>query len=828
MYFLQTNNTNNKIKKDKTRFMGLFLSIILVASSAMTSWAAYDDVSAYPVYRGLINPQENMQKMTVTDAAGSTLPYFALGTGIMTVNNTRFNPFAPMTEMDALASVVNAAGMNEQIQPTPDNWRTGYVDMATQMGIITEADLDQYSETPDKPFTNLVTAEKFNKWLSTALQKETKYKLSPNSAVRRIDAAELFHNNQELVAPAKGFTLLKGEIVDQKTITEDGVNKIATSLKQDTGGFINILSNQDVPVVKNGQISLNVNNLAKGEIVSFYYKNNQVQFAITETTTSQAVTGTFQSLNGDTLTILDFNNQIRTYKIHPDMVILEVEGELDSQGKSRTIAKKDLIFNQDMQLAVKNGLVHELKTFIPRDSDLDSYIPAQSKLIAGVVLDVTANYVTLADNKQYIINPDTVILRNGEMTDYREIKEGDRIKLFFDDIYTPMATKAEVEGMQRQADTIIKGTIDSYALGRGELALKSVSTLNGDRWVTDDTTYAKVKLNGTIYDGSKAVTTSKLKDYKGQEIYAVLAKNQNSPTIEKANIRKGSALSYSEEITKVDYPGSYLSIETNLINYTDGTLIVKDGRIVAPGNLQANVGAYVESGTNKNASLIVMSNTQYSSDNKDYPYKIYRGTIEDIFDYSIELGDDKDERYYYEMRGSVWATFRAGSEGPRIQYNDSTTIYDSDFNKGKGKQISARDFREYKYEGSRYDDKDPVYYDRQVYIVTKDDAAISINFLSETGYNEVNSQNVMTGKVKAVDISANTLTLTEVSKYNSLREIFAPQQTDELIDISKASIISGNKEIPKLSAEQLIGKKIRAIYKQNTTRKNNGIVIIVD
>lgn len=822
MYFLQTNN------KEKTRLLGLFLSIIMILSSAVTSWAAYDDVSPYPVYRGLINPQENMLKMTVTDAAGSTLPYFALGTGVMSVTNTRFNPFAPMTEMDALAAVVNASGMSEQIEPNPTNWRTGYIDMATQMGIITDVDLAEYSDTPDTPFTKLVTAEKFNKWLSTGLQKETKYKLSPNATVRRIDAAELFHNNQELVAPAKGFTLLKGEIVDQKTITEDGVNKIATSVKQDTGGYITILSNQDIPVVKNGQISLNTTNLSKGEVASFYYKNNQVQFAISEVTTAQTINGTFQSLNGDTLTILDFNNQIRTYKTHPNMVILEVEGELDNQGKSRTIAAKDLIFNQDMQLAVKNGLVHELKTFIPRDSDLDGYIPAESKLIAGVVLDVTANYVTLTDNKQYYINTDTFILRNGELTDYRDIKEGDRVKLFFDDIYTPMVTRAEVEGPQRQVDTIIKGTIDSYALGRGELALKSVTKLNGDRWVAADTSYTKLKLSGDIYDGSKKVTTAKLKDYKGQEIYAVLAKNQNNPTIEKANIRRGSALSFSDEISQVDYPGSYLNIETNLINYTEGTLIVKDGRIVAPGNLQADVGAYVESGTNKNASLIVMNNTQYSSDNKNYPYKIYRGTIEDIFDYSIELGNDKDDRYYYEMRGSVWASFRAGSEGPRISYNDSTTIYDSDYNRGKGKEIPVRDFRDYKYEGSRYDDEDPVYYDRQVYVVTKDDVAISINFLSESGYDEVNTQNVMTGKVKAVDITAKTLTLSEVSKYNSLREIFVPQQTEELIDISKASIISGNKELPKLSAEQLIGKKIRAVYKQNTTRKNNGIVIIVD
>ena len=52
MYFLQTN------KKEKTRFMGLFLSIIMILSSAVTSWAAYDDVSPYPVYRGLIHQRK--------------------------------------------------------------------------------------------------------------------------------------------------------------------------------------------------------------------------------------------------------------------------------------------------------------------------------------------------------------------------------------------------------------------------------------------------------------------------------------------------------------------------------------------------------------------------------------------------------------------------------------------------------------------------------------------------------------------------------------------------------------------------------------------------
>ena len=828
MYFLQTNNKNKKIKKEKTRFMGLFLSIIMIASFSITSFgASYDTVSPYPVYRGLLNPQENMKRLNITDANGDSRIYFAVGLGLMSAPNSRFNPSQQMTEMDALAAIVNATGMETQIDIKQGNWKTGYIDMATSLGIITDQDIAQNTANPDTPFSNLITAEKFNRWLSTALGAQSAYTAAPDSLVTRSNAASAFYNTKEKISEKKGYTLIKGEVVDQKTVTEDGKNKQVTTIKQDAGGFINLLSENNIPVIKAGNLSQNITQLVKGERANIYYKDNQTQFAISEYINFQNTAGIFQSLNGDTLTITDFDGQIKTFKTHPNLVILEAQGELGNKGKTRPIQSKDLIFNQDVELAVKNDLVHEITSYIPRDPDLDAYIPAESKLIAGIVLDASENHITLTDSKRYIINPDTFILKDAVLADYRDIKEGDRVKLFFDDIYTPMATRVEVEGQQRQADTIIKGTIDSYSAGRGELIIKSVSQLNGDRWVAADNAYTKLKVNGTVYDGNKKVTTGKIKDYKGQEIYALLAKNQNNPTIEKANIRRGAALSFSEEILQVDFPGSYLNIETNLINFTDGTLIVKDGRIVMPGNLQAKVGAYVESGTNKNASLIVMSNTQYSGETNSYPYKVYRGTMEDIFDYSILLYNDKAQNHYYILNGAKWETARATKDSPRIAYTDNTIIYDSDFNKGQGKVIVVRDFRDSKYEGSEYDIT-PLYFDRQVYVVTKDDVAISINFLSQTGYTEVNTQNVMTAKVAEFNETAKTITVKEVSKYNALRGIFVPQQTTEVIDISKASIVKGSNEVPKLAIGELIGKKVKIVYKQNTTKANNGIVVIVE
>ncbi len=820
MYFLQTN------KKEKT-YIGLFLSLIIIFSSAVTSWAAYDEVSSYPVYRGLINPQENMKKLNITDANGDSRLYFAVGLGLMSAPNSKFNPSHTMSEMEALAAIVNATGMETQIEIANGNWKTGYIEMATSLGIITEEEQTLGLSAPDAPFSNLITAEKFNRWLSSAIKVQSAYTADPDNTVTRSNAASAFYNNKEKIAELKGYTLIKGEIVDQKTVTEDSKNKQVTTIKQDAGGFINLLSENNIPVIKDGNLSRDITLLSKGERANIYYKDSQTQFTISEYINFQNTSGIFQSLTGDTITITDFEGKIKTYKTHPDMVILEAEGEIGNKGKTRPIQAKDLIFNQDVELAVKNNLVHEITSYIPRDSDLDGYIPPESRLITGVVLDVTQNYITFTDSKMYIINSDTFILKDSVLSDYRDIKEGDRVKLFFDDIYSITATRVEVEGQQRQADTIIKGTIDSYSSGRGELVIKSVSQLNGDRWVEADKSYTKLKLNGTVYDGNKKVTTSKLKDYKDQEIYALLAKNQNNPTIEKANIRRGAAVSFSEEISKVDFPGSYLNIETNLINFTEGTLIVKDGRIVTTGNLQEKVGAYVESGTNKNASLIVMSNTQYSKDATDYPYKIYRGTVQDIFDYSILLNNDKSQRHYYLMTGAKWDTVRATKDSPRIAYTDNTVIYDSDFNKGQGKVIEVRDFRDSKYEGSKYDIT-PNYFDRQVYVVTRDDVAVSINFLSQTGYTEVNTQNVMTAKVAEFNEEARTFTVKEVSKYNALRGIFVSQQTTEVIDISKASIIKGSNEVPKRALGELVDKKVKIVYKQNTTKANNAIAVIVE
>ena len=195
MYFLQTNNKTNKIKKEKTRIMGLFLSIIMIATTLITSYAApYDTVSPYPLYRGLINPQENMKRLAVTDANGDSRIIFEVGLGLMSAPNNTFNPRQQMTEMDALAAIVNATGMETQIEIQEGNWKTGYIDMATQLGIITEEELAQSSQQPDNPFSNLITAEKFNRWLSTAIGVQSAYTAPPDNQVTRSNAASAFYN----------------------------------------------------------------------------------------------------------------------------------------------------------------------------------------------------------------------------------------------------------------------------------------------------------------------------------------------------------------------------------------------------------------------------------------------------------------------------------------------------------------------------------------------------------------------------------------------------------------------------------------------------------
>ena len=248
-------------------------------------------------------------------------------------------------------------------------------------------------------------------------------------------------------------------------------------------------------------------------------------------------------------------------------------------------------------LTLRNDVVTMIKAYVPIEEELNSYVEPESQLVNGIVSDISPTTISLTNNASYTIGPDTLITKGGEIQDYKVIKDGDRVKLLFDNLNMAVPSKIEVEGMQRQADKIVKAKVGPYMLSQKTLNLKDVKELQNGQWVDlkdNVKSYENIKIKGNVYANSSKVNANRLKNYKNQEIYAVIAKNQGIPSIEKGKIRIGDSLKFENSLQDINYSQNTLQIDTNLVKFDESTIIVKDGNIVQGGSLEKNILSNVE------------------------------------------------------------------------------------------------------------------------------------------------------------------------------------------------------------------------------------------
>lgn len=647
--------------------------------------------------------------------------------------------------------------------------------------------------------------------------------------------------------------------------------------------YVNIISQSDVPILTPQGITTDVSKVMEGSAINIYTKNNDIiyveQYSVPKTTVTGVLDSILQEDKNllvndaqdsaknytEIIKMLDYGNVAHLYKLHPDVKIYQVTTQIgDTNGRLRPVGKEQLSYGQDVSLDIRDGVVTAIRAYVPVEPELDSYVPPQSQLSGGTVLDVSDDSITLTDNNTFWVDSSVPVMKGGELVTKDEIKDGDRVKLYYDDIYSSVPSKIEVEGDQRQAGAILKAKVGPYSTIKKALTLKDVKEFIDGVWVDADKpkSYENIKVRGDIYAKSSKVTANNLKTYNNQEIYAVIAKNQGVPTIEKAKIRLGNSLSFNKDIKNLDYSQNTLNIDNNLVKFDDSTIMVKDGNIIQGGNLQTGINTSIETDLLKDAQIIIQNGSGINFENiNTYPYKIYRATLRDVFDYSILLGNDMEKKrkvnHYFLWRGGKWERLSETRTGPRLNFTEQTRVYDHDNDIG----LTVDQLREKKYEFNAFGIR-PEYFNRQVYVVTKDDFVVSIDFIKAEGYVQVNSQNTMVAKAVgeydqpvAEDWGQNNkgqnnqgqnnnekqqehikpILIKDIYEYNAntnmLQYIKPITTTDpatqhinqtpvrKLIDLKNASVIYNGKPIEKMSAQTLKDKQLTIIYKQNRDRR---------
>lgn len=901
----------SKINKAKT-LNGLCLFLIIISilfSNNFDSYAQQELIYGnYPVLRGATNPQEIKSDYKIDDAKKEELRQIMLTARLnaIDIQNYKSSPNKVLTNLDTIKALVNLSQEENDIKDTDENLEDKYKAKAIELGFITKEELDKKeNENFFKKQTNI---RQLNNYFSKLLNIQTRYKAPVDKKATRFDLANMIYDNKEHILNQKNIDFYSGQILSKSSIVENGKNKTLITVKLDKNivikkddeklqeykdnqvdkiipdnkndstvtSYINIISQNDVLILAPNGFTTDINNIKLDSQVNIYSKNNSIIYLEQYNAPVSEVVGVFESIilndkdylqeknnnnqkdnkepqnTTNIIKIKDYDNKAHIYKLHPDVKILQVNSEIgDETGIAKPVDKDQLSFGQDVSLTIRNNIVTQIKGYVPVEEELNAYVPPQSQLSSGTVLDVKEDSITLTNNMTYNISSDTLIMKGGEIGDYRKIKDGDRIKLYFDDIYSNIPSKIEVEGMQRQADKVIKAKVGPYSISKKSLTLKDTKELENGQWIEKDSkSYENVKIKGNIYANSSKVSNNKLKDYNNQEIYVVLAKNQGIPTIEKGKIRIGDSLKFNNTVKNIDHAQNTLQIDGNLVKFDNSTIIIKDGNIVQSGNLEQNINSNVETNMLKTAQIIIQTGSDFNIDKVNtYPYKIYRATLRDVYDYSILLGNDIENsrkiNHYFMWQGGVWNRLSEGSDTPRLSFTEQTKIYDYD----NDKALTIDELRQKQHSLNTFGIR-PDYFNRQVYVVTKDDVISSISFIKSEGYVQLNSQNMIVAKAigeyvsnssenskddKSKEKSIKRLIVKNVYEYNSntksLQAVSPITTTDtatqevkktpvrKLINIEKASVIYDGKVIPKTSIDSLKDKELTIIFRQNRDKK---------
>lgn len=547
------------------------------------------------------------------------------------------------------------------------------------------------------------------------------------------------------------------------------------------------------------------------------------------------VSGTIEALNfkENTITILDYNGKIHTIKIVPNTK-LEIEG----------IKKEltDFYFGQEIDIEHKNKVGTKVIGFIEEDPDRDGYIMAGSRFKRGEILFISKTTIELKTKDgrgKYRITPNTSYEKRNRSISLNQIKEGDKVLLTFDSIYTSEVATVKIEDEEQTISGVIRGKIELVDERNKEVLVKMPYIYKEGTWLPPTKYTIKLKTTGdNLYNGSQRITLKGLQALKGKEVYIAYDESFGRLNVGKLTVKNGLAQGYQAKVSSIQYNSGQMVVDNNLINFNEGTIVIKNNRIVDPLNINRSddVIATVDNimGT-KNTSLISMTTNILDNRTDETKIAIYRGKIEDIYEYEIEIGKLNYKLDYLMLQDQKWQEVQ---DSQRFAMSEDTLIYDSELKEGIDASyfISSRftNLTDIKNQTLRNRVKNNYYKNKQAYFVVREgEYGKELLALNLTPHHQTYGQNVRLnystqGEIKSIDYDKSTITITKTKNYNTLNNRWE-NAADETLNIRKSVILLNDIPLPIDRIYNLrVGARVYTIKEKSSSLEESYILLIED
>lgn len=443
------------------------------------------------------------------------------------------------------------------------------------------------------------------------------------------------------------------------------------------------------------------------------------------------------------------------------------------------------------------------------------YIPLGSKIKTGRVARIDGNQLVLrspaGDEETFFTMPGTVVLKNRQHTGPDTLYEGDKVKLYFDEHDTDIISRVSIEGNSVLIKGLYKGKLgvsDGYS---DKITISDVYQLNNGEWKehhcssTSQPNYGYAEKQQPTYGmtltynssyplhiGGYPISYDNLKYYAGKTVYLAIKDFFGQDRIERMVIQNQYESTYSDKIIDINWITEGFELKNNKnIGFNDGTIVIKNGRIVDTFALNAQSDVFVVAdgkGMNSGADVIYVLNEDVNNSNIGEHY-IYAGRIDQIVEDRLWL------RNYSLLDENEWQSLRGEKE---LFFDNDTDIYDLTNNK----KISVKEF----YSGNYAVDENSEYAgdnnlrDWHAYIYTDGDRISAV--MVQENINRLSRQRVTNGTISpAIDSIKDDpqvgwrIVLTNARDWSNAKSQWMEKNADLYINLKDALLIKDGRQM---------------------------------
>ncbi len=251
-------------------------------------------------------------------------------------------------------------------------------------------------------------------------------------------------------------------------------------------------------------------------------------------------------------------------------------------------------------------------------------------------------------SQKYYLDENTQVFKDRKLVDLSELYEGDRVKLALSshDSKTLATIEINVEGIE--VEQVYKGVIQQIDTTQQKIVVKGEQFLQNWDWEYTNSTYPNSISNRLftaktpIYVGNKKIDPSQLRYYVNNEVYYVTINQLGKELIQKIVINVKDEYSYNDTLYSVDTADKKIRLtKAGSIPYHNGTIIIRNGRLIDPSALSQSGNAYVVTAgvsSNQSANIIYVTNNGFQSPSLSN-HSVYFGQISSLNNYNLTLNN---------------------------------------------------------------------------------------------------------------------------------------------------------------------------------------------